>query len=77
MVKGFPIIHEPTNSFQSCILGKQNGDSFTSSVSYRERTSLKMVHIDFCGPMHTQSLGGHIYFLTFIDDFIRRLKYIS
>ena len=29
---------------------------------------LDLVHNDVCGPMPTSSLGGSIYFVTFIDD---------
>lgn len=34
---------------------------------------MQLVHTDICGPMKTQSLGGSIYFLTFIDDFSRNI----
>ena len=30
------------------------------------------MHTDICGPMQVPSLGGSIYFLTFIDDFSRK-----
>ena len=29
------------------------------------------MHSDVCGPMHTESLGGYKYFVTFIDDYSR------
>jgi len=34
---------------------------------------LQLVHIDVCGPIQTESLGGHKYFVTF-DDFTRCCK---
>jgi hypothetical protein len=34
---------------------------------------LEIVHIDVCGPMGTTSHGGARYFLTFIDDFSRKI----
>ncbi|UYV68325.1 hypothetical protein LAZ67_5003884 [Cordylochernes scorpioides] len=39
-------------------------ESFT-----REREPLELIHTDICGPMRTKSLGGALYFSTFIDDF--------
>ena len=72
MVKGLPQIVQPPSSCESCILAKQHRESFPVGGSYRARTPLKIVHTDVCGPMQTPSLGGSIYFLTFIDDFSRK-----
>jgi hypothetical protein len=41
-------------------------------MSYRAWAPLEIVHIDLCGPIQTTSLGGRIYFLTFIDDCSRK-----
>ena len=30
---------------------------------------MELVHSDVCGPMSVKSLGGHRYFVTFIDDY--------
>ena len=32
---------------------------------------LQLVHNDVCGPVPTECLGGHGYFVTFIDDYTR------
>ena len=34
---------------------------------------LELVHSDLCGPMKTKTLGGALYFVTFIDDCSRKL----
>jgi IS30 family transposase len=34
---------------------------------------LELVHSDVCGPMKTTSRGGARYFVTFIDDFSRKI----
>jgi transposase InsO family protein len=34
---------------------------------------LQLVHTDICGPIEPMSLGGNRYFITFIDDFSRKL----
>jgi hypothetical protein len=72
MVKGLPILNEQTNPCESCILGKHQRDNFPTA-SYRAKEHLELVHTDLCGPMQTQSIGGSFYFLTFIDDFSRKV----
>ena len=32
---------------------------------------LQLIHSDVCGPMPTESLGDHKYFVTFTDDHTR------
>lgn len=55
----------------SCIQGKQVQLPFKRN--YEDRTSevLEIVHTDLCGPMRTDSLGRHRYFVVFIDDYSR------
>lgn len=72
MVKGLPVLKDLDNQCESCILGKHKRDSFPSS-SNRAKEHLELVHTDLCGPMQTQSIGGSSYFLTFIDDFSRKI----
>lgn len=33
---------------------------------------LHLIHFDICGPMRVHSIGGHLYYITFIDDFSRK-----
>ena len=40
-------------------------------VGVRSSEKLQLVHSDVCGPMPTESLGGHRYFVTFIYDYTR------
>ena len=35
--------------------------------------SYSSFHTDVCGPVSTASLGGCRYFVTFVDDYIRRV----
>jgi hypothetical protein len=51
MVKGFPILQQPTSSCESCILAKHQRDKVISGVSYKDKAPLELVHIDLCGPM--------------------------
>jgi hypothetical protein len=72
MVKGLPIFKEQIPPCESCILGKNKRTSFPPS-SNQAKQHLELVHIDLCGPMQPESIGGSFYFLTFIDDFNRKI----
>lgn len=56
----------------SCLEGKQPRNPFPSEGS-RAKGLLELIHSDVCGPMEVQSLGGAHYFVTFIDDFSRKV----
>jgi hypothetical protein len=73
MVKGLPIFKEHIPPCESCILGKHKRISFSHS-SNQTKQHLELVHTNLCGPMKTESIGGSFYFLTFIDDFSRKIS---
>ncbi|XP_057972666.1 uncharacterized protein LOC131160801 [Malania oleifera] len=52
-----------------CLAVKQNRVSFKSSPSKRKPS----IHLDVYGPMKTRTLGGYLYFVTFINDHSRKL----
>jgi hypothetical protein len=72
MVKGLPIFKEKNPPCESCILGKHKRTSFPQS-STQAKQHLELVHTDLCGPMQTECIGGSFYFLTFIDEFSRKI----
>ena len=53
---------------EACVEGKQTRNSFLKGQATHATELLEIVHSDVCGPMQTTSLGGHRYFVTFIDD---------
>lgn len=55
-----------------CIKGKQARSPFPSEGS-RASQLLEIIHSDICGPMEVNSLGNARYFLTFTDDFSRKV----
>lgn len=63
---------ELSNTCIPCVEGKQQRNPF-KHVGQRAGSVLELVHSDLCGPMETKSLGGSRYFLTFIDDFSRKV----
>jgi transposase InsO family protein len=72
MVKGLLVFKEKNSPCESCILGKHKRTSFPQS-SAQAKQHLELVHTDLCGPIQTNSIGGYIYFLTFIDDFSKKI----
>ena len=58
---------------EGCVEGKQARQPFPTDGGTRASKILELVHSDVCGPMKTLSMGGARYFLTFIDDFSRKV----
>jgi transposase InsO family protein len=55
-----------------CLIGKQRRVSFQKSSSSRKENILDLVHTDVC-TMNTKTLGGALYYVTFIDDHSRKV----
>lgn len=62
---------EETNC-NSCAKAKICSQAFPEGGN-RSNGVLDLIHMDVCGPMNKQSIGGSRYFVTFIDDFSRRI----
>ena len=59
--------------FQGCALGKNVKKSFPDSDS-RAKGILDLIHSYLCAPMSVATQSGHLYFMTFIDDYSRKTK---
>uniref|UniRef100_UPI004040373B hypothetical protein n=1 Tax=Areca yellow leaf disease phytoplasma TaxID=927614 RepID=UPI004040373B len=57
---------------EPCIYGKQHRVKFASGTKQSEDV-LELIHSDVWGPAPVLSRGGARYFVTFIDDFSRKL----
>jgi hypothetical protein len=57
------------------IYGKQSKVRLSSRAT-RAKGILELVHSDVFGPISVPSLGGSMYYVSFIDDFPRRCGYI-
>jgi transposase InsO family protein len=55
-----------------CLVGKQIRVSFHKFPQSRKTNILDLVHIDVC-TMNTKTLGGALYYVTFIDDHSRKV----
>ena len=58
---------------EHCLVGKQNRVFFMSHPPSKKIELLELVHSDLYCPMNTKTLGGALYFVTFIDDCSRKL----
>jgi hypothetical protein len=56
---------------RGCALGKNIKKPFPSSEN-RSKEILDLIHSDVCGSMPVKSLGGSLYYVTFIDDLSRK-----
>lgn len=70
MVRGLPKINN-LHFCETCVHGKQSRGSFPTGQAVRAQTCLELVHIDLCGPMSIDSLGGSRYFMLLVDDYSR------
>jgi hypothetical protein len=55
-----------------CFVGKQHMVAFRTCPPHRAENLLDIVHTDVCS-MTKKSLGGALYFVTFIDDHSRKI----
>ncbi|KAI4347993.1 hypothetical protein L6164_008758 [Bauhinia variegata] len=57
---------------EQCVLGKQTRVKFANAI-HNTKGIMDYIHSDVCGPAKTTSLGNKHYFVTFVDDFSRRV----
>ena len=55
-----------------CVFGKQNKVQF-KTVTHKTEGILDYVHIDIWGIVQIVSLGGSVYFVSFIDNYSRKV----
>ena len=56
---------------QGCALAKNVKKSFPNSDN-RANGILDIIYSDLCGPMLVTTQSGHLYFMTFIDDYSQK-----
>lgn len=54
-----------------CIVAKMLRKAFAKEKPHVSKDILDIVYSDLCGPFQTQTPGGKLYFLTFIDEYSR------
>lgn len=74
LVHGFKIDNMPTEiNCDTCNQAKLCALPFPQKANRVTERVLELIHTDVCGPMNVKSPGGNRYFVTFIDDFSRKI----
>ena len=72
-VKGLPHIHIPKQTCEGCKFGKHTRTKIPKIATFQASKILELIHSDVCGPFRISSTGGAKYFVTFTDDFSRKI----
>ncbi|KAI3735633.1 hypothetical protein L6452_15140 [Arctium lappa] len=72
LVKGLPELkYEREHLCAACEKGKMKRAAHKLKPELCTSSPLELLHMDLCGPMRTQSLGGKKYVLVIVDDYSR------
>ncbi|KAI3746288.1 hypothetical protein L6452_08715 [Arctium lappa] len=72
LVKGLPELrYEREHLCEACEKGKMKRAPHKPKPEPSTNAPLELLHMDLCGPMRTQSLGGKKYILVIVDDYSR------
>ncbi|KAI3669359.1 hypothetical protein L6452_40592 [Arctium lappa] len=72
LVKGLPELkYEKEHLCATCEKGKMKRGPHKPKPEPSTSSPLELLHLDLCGPMRTQSLGGKKYVLVIVDDYSR------
>ncbi|KAJ9546442.1 hypothetical protein OSB04_018985 [Centaurea solstitialis] len=73
LVKGLPNIKfEKEHLCAACEMGKLRRSSHKTKSDPSYDKPLQMLHVDLCGPIAVQSLGGKKYIMVLVDEFSRK-----
>jgi len=71
-VSGIPNVQSQHDGLcLGCASGKKTKGPFPSSEN-NTNDILNLIHFDICGLMLVQSISGHLYYITFIDNLSRK-----
>ena len=72
-VRGLPPLQFSRHTCTGCQFEKHTRTKLPKQTRRLTSHILELVHTDVCGPFRVNSLGGHRFFVTFIDDFSRKM----
>lgn len=72
IVSGISFKNNSDRSCEVCVKGKHSRKPFRDNKTISTNL-LEIIHSDVCGPMPVNSYGGSRYFVTFIDDYSRKV----
>ena len=57
--RGVPLIEHPDQVCHSCLAAKQTQKSFPQCAKWRADGPLELIHVDLCGPITPEIVGGN------------------
>ena len=72
MVHRLPNMDYEGKFCEECMLSKHVRTLFPKKAQYWTKQPLKLIYTDICGPITPKSFSRKRYFITFIDDFLRK-----
>jgi hypothetical protein len=75
LIEGVELDSASTPEFcEACTKAKATRQSFPEETANRAHTYGELVHTDLWGPAQTESVAGHLYYISFTDDFSQETK---
>ncbi|MCI40587.1 retrovirus-related pol polyprotein from transposon tnt 1-94, partial [Trifolium medium] len=68
-----PELEDMEEKCTDCLIGKQQRQAIPKQAKWKATAKLQLIHSDICGPINHSSNGGKRYFITFTDDFSRKI----
>jgi len=72
MVVGLPEIGDVKTTCEACVKGKHHRVPFPKQSNWRATERLQLIHFDLYGPINPLSNTQIRYFVSFIEDFLRK-----
>ena len=72
-VNGLPPLRFSKHTCTGCQLGKHSKTKMPKETRHHASKILELIHSDVCGPFRVASTGGARYFVTFVDDFSKKI----
>jgi transposase InsO family protein len=75
LIEGVELDSASTPAFcEACTKAKATRQPFPEETANHACTYGELVHTDLWGPTQTESVAGHLYYISFTDDFSREMK---
>ena len=73
MMRGLPHLNASFKVCIDCMVGKKHRDAISKKSLWRASQRLQLVHSDICGPIKPVSNSKKRYFISFTDDYSRKI----
>lgn len=73
MVSGLPKIQIPNEVCEEYVQAKQHKKNFSKDARSNSKATFEVIYSDVCGSIQVNSIGVNRYFVTFIEDYSRKL----